>query len=72
MVLIRVRLVGVWTRGLGCRCSTAAPMGRYRLFASSGYVEGKDDLGRRAGADQQVRVLPGEDWKWPGSPREGW
>ena len=47
MLLILVRLAGVWTRGLGCRCYTAAPMWRYRLFVffvSSGfpsYVEGK-------------------------------
>ncbi len=77
MLLIRVRLAGVWTRGLGCRCSTAAPMWRYRLFAfcaSSGYVEEKDDLGvrgRRAGAKLPVRVLPGEWLEMAGKPSRG-
>ncbi len=31
-------------------------------------------MGRRAGADQQVRVLPGEDWEWlemAGKPSRG-
>ena len=52
MLLIRVRLADVWTRGLGCRCCTAAPMWRYRLFAFAlllhgfpSYVEEKGRFG---------------------------